>query len=59
MDNNDIKWIEELALKKLKEGVSKEEALRSLQSAGILDSNGEFTEPYQNLGRYIASAKKK
>ena len=31
----------------------KEEALASLQSAGILDENGEFTEPYKHLGRAI------
>jgi len=59
MTDKQFKLIEELALKKLAEGFTKEEALASLQSAGILDGKGEFTAPYQNLGRYIASAKKK
>lgn len=34
---------------KLRNPLSKEEARRSLQSAGILDENGELTEPYKCL----------
>lgn len=32
---------------------TKEEARKSLQDAGILDENGEYTKPYENLGRWI------
>lgn len=40
-------------IEKIKErtekGVSKEEFIRDLQRAGILDENGEHTPPYKNL----------
>lgn len=32
---------------------TKESALASLQSAGILDERGEFTRPYKTLGRWV------
>jgi hypothetical protein len=51
MSEKDIKKLEELALKKLQQGFSKEEALRSLQKAGILNREGEFTTPYQTLNK--------
>ena len=57
MLDKDIQKLQELAEKKLAQGMSKEEALRSLQQAGILDSKGNFTAPYQNLGRAVASYK--
>ena len=53
MSEKDIKRLTELALKKLERGVTKEEALRSLQQAGILDKKGEFTSPYQNLAKAV------
>jgi hypothetical protein len=34
---------------KLHQEVSKEEALRSLVNAGILDASGNLTKPYENL----------
>lgn len=39
----------ELAQRLLQEKVSKEEALRSLVRAGILDENGKLTAPYLSL----------
>jgi hypothetical protein len=38
-----------LAQKQLQEKVSKEEALRSLVRAGILDEAGKLTSPYTHL----------
>lgn len=35
---------------------AKKEALASLRKIGILDGNGEFTEPYKTLGQYIEEA---
>ena len=32
---------------------TKEDAFKSLQASGILDSRGEYTAPYRNLGRWI------
>jgi hypothetical protein len=32
---------------------TKEEALASLQAAGILDEKGDFTAPYSNLARVV------
>lgn len=43
---------------KLAKGITKEEALRSLQRAGHLDEDGNFTAPYQNLARAIKAAQK-
>jgi hypothetical protein len=43
----------ESARKILKRKVSKEDALRSLIRAGILDENGNFTAPYQNLAKAV------
>lgn len=30
---------------------TKEQSLEMLKNAGILDENGDFTEPYKNLGK--------
>jgi hypothetical protein len=49
MSEQDIKNLQDLALEMLKKEITKEEALRSLVSAGILDENGDFTEPYKVL----------
>lgn len=40
-----LKFTEQL----LKEKFTKEEALQSLVRAGILDENGNYTEPYECL----------
>ncbi|HEY4063540.1 MAG TPA: hypothetical protein VGM30_16650 [Puia sp.] len=49
MSEKDFNKLMELAQKKLQEKVSKEEALRSLVRAGILDENGNLTAPYASL----------
>ena len=53
MSNKDITKLTELAKEKLKKGVSKEEALRSFVRAGILNKEGKFTKPYENLARVV------
>lgn len=42
-----------LAENELKKKYSKEESLQMFISAGILDKDGNFTEPYQNLAKYV------
>jgi hypothetical protein len=32
---------------------TKEDAFKRLQACGILNSRGEYTTPYRNLGRWI------
>jgi hypothetical protein len=49
MSDKDYQRILDLATQKLEKGVTKEEALRSLCNAGILDMNGNFTEMYKDL----------
>jgi hypothetical protein len=56
MSDKDIKRLQELARKKLKKGLTKEEALCSLQDAGILNKNGDFTQPYKNLARIVVQS---
>lgn len=51
MNNKDIVRIIKLAKDKLEEKISKKEALEHFMRAGILDSNGNFTEPYAILRR--------
>lgn len=46
MSEKDIQILIELAESKLREGVSKEEALESLKGAGILDEQGNYTPRY-------------
>lgn len=53
MNEQDIKNLRNIALEGLKKSLNPEEALRSLMNAGILDENGNHTEPYQNLGRAV------
>ena len=48
MEKN-IELLIDLAKKRLKNPVSKEEALNSFMSAGILNSEGQFTENYPHL----------
>ena len=49
MNDKDYQRILDLAEQELKKGVNKEEGLRSLYNAGILDMNGNFTEMYKDL----------
>jgi hypothetical protein len=49
MDEKDIQNLVELAESKIREGVSKDEALDSLVGAGILDIDGNFTTHYETL----------
>lgn len=49
MDEKDIQNLIELAESKIREGVSREEALDSLVGAGILDLDGNFTSNYEAL----------
>ena len=49
MNEKDIQNLIELAETKIREGVSKEEALNSLVGAGILDLEGNFTSNYEAL----------
>ena len=38
---------------------TKEDALKSLQASGILDSRGDFTAPYRNLGQWLEKCNNK
>jgi hypothetical protein len=49
MTDKDIQNLNDLLESKLRETKTAEEALKSLMSAGILDENGEYTPPYQQL----------
>jgi len=53
MSEQDLKNLENIALEQLKKGYTREEALRDLMNAGILDKDGNHTEPYQNLGKVV------
>lgn len=54
MSQKEINNLIELAQEKIKNGVSKEEALDTFISAGILDKNAQFTKEYENLETIIA-----
>jgi hypothetical protein len=54
MSEKDLNLLIALAQEKLKNGVSKEQALNSFITAGILDANGEYTEPYKELEAVVA-----
>jgi hypothetical protein len=49
MSDKDFQLLMDLADELLSKEVTKEEALRSLVNAGILDEEGNLTEPYKNL----------
>jgi hypothetical protein len=53
MSKDDIKKLEDIAIEGLKKGVTREQALRDLIDAGILDENENFTEPYKHLGEAV------
>ncbi len=50
MSEKDLQVLMDLA-KELAKGLTKEEALKSLISAGILDDAGNYTQPYKELGK--------
>jgi hypothetical protein len=52
MSEKEIKLLTNLAKNRLKKQVSKEEALHTFVMAGILDSQGQFTDNYP----YLAAA---
>jgi len=59
MSEQDIKNLMDLADEQLKKGYSsREEALRDLMAAGILDKDGNYTEPYQNLAKALIPIRK-
>lgn len=49
MTEKEYQAIMDLAQRMLQEMHTPEEALRRLQSAGIFDENGNYTEPYKEL----------
>ena len=53
MGAEDIQKLHELVSQKLKESITKEQALRSLMDAGILNENGLFTKTYPNLAKAV------
>jgi hypothetical protein len=54
MSEKEIKELTDLAKKRLKRKVSKEEALHTFVMAGILDNDGQFTEHYPYLAAAVA-----
>jgi hypothetical protein len=49
MDDKELEMLIALAAEELEKGCTQEEARLSLYEAGILDLNGNFTEPYKHL----------
>lgn len=58
MSEQDFKNLMALADEQLKKTVTREEALQELMDAGILDKDGNHTEPYQNLARALKPIRK-
>lgn len=55
MTDREFKELEEFVEDLLHKERTPEECLASLQSAGILDENGNFTDPYQHLGEVLGT----
>ena len=57
MSEKDYQRLMDLADELLKKthSYTKEEALRDLYNAGILDKEGNFTKPYENLARVVVT----
>jgi hypothetical protein len=49
MSDQDLKRLSDLAKNKRKAGRTREQALQSFVSAGIMNEKGEYTEPYAIL----------
>jgi hypothetical protein len=56
MGEKDIQKLINLAEEKLASNFSQEDALRSLQRAGHLDNEGNFTPQYQLLKKAVEAA---
>jgi hypothetical protein len=55
MTDQEYNKIMERLAKELQKPSSKEEALQTFIQAGILDENGEFTQPYRHLAKVVVS----
>lgn len=59
MTSEHIRKVIERMEREIAKPKTEEEALKSLQASGILDSRGEYTAPYRNLGRWIEKCNNK
>jgi hypothetical protein len=59
MSKEDIENLMNIARELKKKTFTREEALRELIHAGILDENENFTEPYKHLGEAVKRLSKK
>ena len=57
MEKEQISLLSALAEKLKKEKPSKDSALKSLHSAGIITKNGNFTKSFPNLERILSISK--
>ena len=57
MSDKDYQRLMDLADQQLKKRVTREEAIRSLYNAGILDMDGNFTEMYKDLATLFPDKK--
>jgi hypothetical protein len=53
MSDKDLKKLIDIAKAKLKVTPTKEEALQSFISAGIMNEKGEYTQPYAILSKVV------
>lgn len=51
MSDKELQKLKELAREKLQKSIVREDAVRSLQKAGILDKEEQYTEPYSHLAK--------
>lgn len=56
MSDKEIKQLTNLAIT-LKKEISRESALATLVSAGILDRKGDFTKPYNDLKTVVVESR--
>ena len=59
MTDKEYQWMMDVANKSLEEAkhATKEEALADLMRCGLLDKDGNFTEPYKHLGMVVKKIK--
>ena len=55
----EFKELMDYSIELLQQEYTKEEALKDLYLAGILDKDGNFTKPYKNLGKFIRDNQEK
>ena len=58
MSEKEIKRLTDLAKDRLKKKVSRKEALHTFVMAGILDTDGQFTENYPHLAAAVVPINK-